>query len=88
MKMMADLTEEIKAIVIEILEVEPEQLGMETDFIKDLGIDSLRSLEILAVLEKTYKIKIPEDSLKKMTNLKQVIEVVAEITAAKESKIS
>jgi acyl carrier protein len=88
MKMMADLTEEIKAIVIEILEVEPEQLGMETDFIKDLGIDSLRSLEILAVLEKTYKIRIPEDSLKKMTNLKQVIEVVAEITAAKESKIS
>lgn len=86
--MMANLTEEIQEIVIEILEVEPEQLGMETDFIKDLGIDSLRSLEILAVLEKKYKIKIPEDSLKKMTNLKQVIEVVAEITAAKESKIS
>jgi acyl carrier protein len=85
---MSNTSEEIKNIVIEILEVESEELDMETDFIKDMGVDSLRSLEILATLEKKYKIKIPEESLKKMTNLKQVIEIVEGIINIKETKIS
>jgi acyl carrier protein len=80
---MSNMVEEIKKMVIEILEVEPEEINMETDFIKDLKVDSLRSLEILATLEKKYRIKIPEEMLKKMTNLKQVIEITEQMTAAK-----
>lgn len=82
---MSNMAEEIKEMVIGILEVEPEEIDMETDFIEDLGVDSLRSLEILAVLEKKYKIKIPEESLQRMTNLKQVIEVVEEVITSKAS---
>lgn len=82
---MFNRSEEIKDIIVEILEVEPEELGMETHFIKDLGIDSLRSLEILAVLEKKYKIKISEESMPRMINLKQVIDVVEESMLQKAS---
>jgi acyl carrier protein len=82
---MSNRINEIKDIVVEILEVEPEELGMETHFIKDLEVDSLRSLEILAVLEKKYKIKISEESMPKMINLKQVIEIVEESIIQKAS---
>ena len=80
---MSNMREEIKALVVDILEVDSEQLEMETNFVKDLGIDSLLSLEIMAVLEKKYKIKIPEESMKRMVDLKQVIEVVEEAMAEK-----
>lgn len=84
---MSNKVEEIKDIVVEILEVEPEDLGMETHFIKDLDVDSLRSLEILAVLEKKYKIKISEEAMPKMINLKQVIEIVEDAITQKASAV-
>jgi acyl carrier protein len=78
---MPNLMEEIKAIVVEIMEVEPDEVEMETNFIEGLGADSLQALEVLATLEKTYKIQIPEAFLKKMIDLKSVIEVVEEVMA-------
>jgi acyl carrier protein len=77
--------DEIKAFLAAILEVEEEEIEMETDFVKDLDADSLMALEILATLEKKYKIKIPEEALSKMTNLQNVINIIEEI---KESKVN
>jgi acyl carrier protein len=78
---MQNLTEEIKEIVVEIMEVEPDEIKMDTHFINDLGADSLKALEVMATLEKKYKIQIPEELLKRMVNLKSVIEVVEEVMA-------
>ncbi len=79
------MIEEIKKIIIDILEIDPTELKMETDFVGELNADSLMALEILATLEKKYKIKIPEESLAKMTNLKNVIKVVEDIAGSKAS---
>jgi len=76
---MSNLVEEIKEIVVDIMEVEPDEVEMDTNFIDDLGADSLKALEVMATLEKNYKIQIPEELLKKMVNLKSVVEVVEEV---------
>lgn len=73
---MKNLESEIKAIVSEITEVEPEKITPEANFIEDLGMDSMMALEILASIEKKYKLKIPEENLMKITNLKQVTKLV------------
>ena len=78
---MSNLHEEIKEIVVEIMEVEPEEIEPDTNFIDELDADSLKALEVLATLEKKYKIQIPEKDLSKMVNLKSVIEVVEEVMA-------
>ena len=73
-----NLENELKAIVSEITEIEPDKITLEENFVENLGMDSMMALEVLASIEKKYKIKIPEENLMKLTNLKQTIAVVTQ----------
>lgn len=68
--------DELKYIISEIIEIEPEKITPEASFVEDLGMDSMMALEILASIEKKYKLRIPEEVLPKITNLNKVIELV------------
>jgi acyl carrier protein len=74
----AERLEDIREIVTEVLEIEPEELGDTDSFIEDHGADSLRAIEILARLEKKYRVEIPQSELPKMVNLTAVYSVLAE----------
>ncbi len=76
---MSNLKEEVKSLICEIIEVEPEKLADEAKFVDDLGVDSLMALEILASIEKKYRVKIPEDKLMSLVNLKQTVELMEEV---------
>ena len=70
---------EIRELVAGILEMDTGEIPAEASFAKDLGTDSLRGLEILASLEKKYKIIIPPERIGELGNLKGVIAVTKEI---------
>ena len=72
------LESEIRAIVAEITEIEPEKITLGAKFIDDLGMDSMMALEILAALEKKYKIQIPEEKLMGLTTLQETINLTKE----------
>lgn len=67
---------ELREIVAEVLEVEPEELTDSGDFVEDYEADSLRAIEILARIEKKYRVEIPQSELAGMRTLKGVSEVV------------
>lgn len=69
--------EELREIVAEVLEVEPEELTDTGDFMEDYDADSLRAIEVLARLDKKYKVEIPQEELPEMRNLKTVYDAVA-----------
>ncbi|MFD7909700.1 MULTISPECIES: acyl carrier protein [unclassified Streptomyces] len=79
---MASVTAEraatIKEIVCEILELEEDEVTDTSLFREDHDADSLRAIEILASLEKEFKVVIDQAELARMVNLKGVNEVVAE----------
>ncbi|QKV94280.1 acyl carrier protein [Streptomyces sp. NA02950] len=79
---MATITTErqaaIKEIVCDILELEEDEVTDTSLFIDDHGADSLRAIEILASLEKEFKITIDQSELSEMVNLEKVYQVVAE----------
>lgn len=64
--------EDLRAMVAEVLELEPEELTDTGDFMEDYEADSLRAIEILARIDKTYKIEIPQAELPELRNLKAV----------------
>ncbi|WP_411107415.1 acyl carrier protein [Streptomyces sp. cmx-4-9] len=68
----------IKEIVCEILELEEDEVTETSLFREDHDADSLRAIEILASLEKEFKLVIDQAELARMVNLKGVNEVVAE----------
>ncbi|SOH94987.1 acyl carrier protein [Monaibacterium marinum] len=70
--------ETIKELVCDILELEEDEVTQTSLFKEDHDADSLRAIEILATLEKTFKIKIPQEELPKMVNLDGVYGVVAQ----------
>jgi acyl carrier protein len=70
--------EELREIVAEVLELEPEEIEDGADFVAEYEADSLRAIEILARIEKRYHVEIPQSELDRMRNLKAVYEVVAE----------
>jgi acyl carrier protein len=66
--------EEIKQLVGEIIEIPPEKIDPQADFFNDLGVDSLKAIEIVAAFEKKYRIIIPERDIPKVRNLSQIVE--------------
>ena len=78
-----NVEEDVRNLVAEILEVEPPEIDPKAHFVKDLGMDSMMALEILASLEKKYRIIIPEEALTKFTDLNKTVEIVKDILKKK-----
>ena len=70
-----NIDKEVTAIVAEVTELEESEIWekRDADFFKELEIDSLLALEILALIEKKYKIQIPEEKLVDITSLNATI---------------
>mgnify|MGYP001342213522 CR=1 FL=1 len=73
-----DIEDKIKEIVCDILEIEPDEVTRESRFKEDHDADSLRSIEILASLERTFRVTIDQSELARMVNLDGVYSVVDE----------
>jgi acyl carrier protein len=78
----AQIKSELKEMMAEIMETEPGEIKEDAQFVQDLGMDSMMALEVLASLEKKYKIVIPEEELLKFTTLNNTVEVVSNIINA------
>ncbi len=75
-----NVEKDIRAIIAEVLEEdEPEKIDGAAHFVKDLGMDSMMALEILAAIEKKYRIVLPEDTLPKFTSLNQTVKIVQQV---------
>ncbi|MBU3870578.1 acyl carrier protein [Streptomyces sp. 4503] len=70
--------ETIKEIVTDILEIDPDEVTETSLFKEEHDADSLRAIEILAALEKTFNIVIDQSELSRMVNLQGVYEVVSD----------
>ena len=74
-----NLKEEIRGLISEISEV--DTIPDDTHF-KDLGIDSMMGVEIVAAIERQYKIKIDDTELQQVTTLTKSYELVRTKLAA------
>ena len=72
---------DLREIVAEVLEIDTDELTDTGDFVEEYEADSLRAIEILARIEKMYKVEIPQEELAQMRNLRAVSEVVARYVA-------
>lgn len=71
------LRHELKAIIAEIIEV--DDFTDTDDFVAQLGVDSVMALEMVARIEKRYRIRIPEERFEQMKTLNDVVRIVSGI---------
>jgi acyl carrier protein len=75
-----ELREKLREIVAEVAEI--DEVPDDTPF-KDLGIDSMMAIEIIADVERNYQIKIPEEELETISDLDSVVALVQQKLEAK-----
>ena len=66
----------VKALIVEQLDVDPETVTMETDFMKDLEADSLDAVEIILGVEDEYGIEIPDEVAENFTKVADIVEYI------------
>lgn len=72
------LFNEIRAIIADVAEIDEEEISGESKFDDDLGVDSVKALEIMVAVEKKYKITFDESRLSDIIReLKTVNDAVA-----------
>jgi len=72
----ASISERVIDIVADQLGVDKEKVKPETNFISDLGADSLDTVELVMELEEEFDINIPDDAAEKIQTVGQVISFI------------
>ncbi len=65
--------EQIKKIVAENLNVEEENITLESSFKEDLKADSLDLFEMVMALEEEFDLEIPSEDLEQLETVKDVM---------------
>lgn len=68
--------EKIREIIIDQLNVEPEEITMETHLMKDLEADSLDAVEIIMGIEDEFGIEIPDEEAEKFQTVSDLVNYV------------
>jgi acyl carrier protein len=78
----ADVSQRVIDIVAEQLGVDKERVKPETSFVKDLGADSLDTVELVMELEEEFDINIPDDAAEKIQTVGQAIDFINKAQSA------
>lgn len=74
---------EIKQILSRLTGLDIEEIGDNADVINDLGIDSLKIIEIATEIERTYKVVVKDSELVKLRTVKDAVDFLRELIARK-----
>jgi len=73
---MSDISSRVKAIIVDKLGVDENEVVPEASFTNDLGADSLDTVELIMEFEKEFDIQIPDDQAEKIVSVGQAIEFI------------
>lgn len=73
---MADVTSKVKEIIVEKLGVDEAEITPEANFTKDLGADSLDTVELIMEFEKAFEIQIPEEEAQKIATVGDAVKYI------------
>jgi len=68
--------EKLKKVIAEVLNVDPDEITMETTFMDDLGADSLDVFQIIMGIEEVFDIEIPAEKAEKITTVEEAVELI------------
>ena len=73
---MSDITTRVKAIIVDKLGVDENEVTPEATFTNDLGADSLDTVELIMEFEKEFNIAIPDDQAEKIGTVSDAIKYI------------
>ena len=68
--------ETLQSIIGEVLNLEPDEITMDSTFVDDLGADSLDLFQIIMGIEEEFDIEIPSEEAEKIISVGDAVEQI------------
>jgi acyl carrier protein len=78
-KYMSDIESRVKKVIADHLGLEEADVGNDKEFVKDLGADSLDTVELIMALEAEFKIDIPDDNAGNINTVQAAVDYIKTI---------
>jgi acyl carrier protein len=73
------LKSELRQLVTEVASL-PEAFDENADFYSDLGVASIKAMELLMALEERYRVRVPDEEFIEATSLERLAEMMQGLT--------
>ena len=72
-----EIIEKVKAVIVEQLNVEEDDVTEDASFVDDLGADSLDIVELVMALEDKFGISIPDEEAESIKTVGNAVEFIS-----------
>jgi acyl carrier protein len=76
---MATIEERVKAVTARVLRLDPNEIKLEHHFARDLGAESIQSVELVANFEEEFGIEMDEDAALSVSTVGEAVKFIAEV---------
>ncbi len=83
--MVEDIEKRVVSIIADISGFEEKEITPQTNFFKDLGIDSIKAIEITVAIEKKFKVSVRDEDVPKITTVNQAVELLEKLLNHRDS---
>ena len=68
--------DKIRAILAEQLDIDAEDITMETELANDLGVDSIDAVELLMSIDAEFGVEIPDEEIENIKTIGKLVEYI------------
>lgn len=72
----SEIFEQLKKLIVELLEVDESEVVPEASLADDFNADSLDIIELITAVEDTFKVEIPDDDVEKMRTVQDAVDYI------------
>lgn len=80
---MAEIEQEIRSLVAKIIKRDEKSIDPNANIFTEYGVDSLLGVEILAGLDKRYGLDVPEQKIREIKTLNDIIRIAKDYISKK-----
>lgn len=73
-----EILAKITKILVDQLDVKPEEVTLEANFLEDLNADSLDIVELILVMEEEFNFQIPDEDAEKIQTVGDAVKYIKE----------
>lgn len=82
--MSIDIEREVKDMLARLTGFEPAEIKLEADIIDDLGVDSLKFIEVATEIQRKFKVKIEDRQIITLRKVNQAVALLKELLEKKD----
>lgn len=68
--------EKVKDLIVKEMNVDPEKITMETNFVDDLGADSLDAVELVFKVEEEFNVTLSEEEASNLLTVGDIVKLL------------